>query len=83
MLSGRAGRVVVDKTGLKGSYDFELTWVPATGERDDGPVAGDVADPDGATLFTALQEQLGLRLQPARGPVETLVIDHAEKPDTN
>ena len=83
MLSGRVGRVVINKTGLKGSYDFDLNWVPVPGERDDGAIAGKLADPEGPTLFTALQEQLGLRLQSARGPVETLVIDRAQKPDAN
>ena len=83
MLSGRVGRVVIDRTGLKGRYDFELTWVPAPGERDDGAIAGEVADPDGASLYTALQQQLGLRLQATRDPVETLVIDRAGKPDAN
>lgn len=83
MLAGRVGRVVIDKTALQGTYDFELTWVPAPGERDDGAIAGALGDPDGPTLFTALQEQLGLRLQPARDAVEVLAIDRAEKPDAN
>lgn len=67
-------RPVMDKTGLTGRFDFDLTWAPpATG--------GDLANaPD---LFTAVQEQLGLKLEPQKGPVEVMVIDHAEKPDGN
>jgi uncharacterized protein (TIGR03435 family) len=83
MVAGRLGRAVIDKTGLKGAYDFELHWAPVPGERDDGAVAGSPADPEAATIFTALQEQLGLRLRSARGQVEILVIVHAESPDAN
>jgi uncharacterized protein (TIGR03435 family) len=85
-LAGPAGRVVVDKTGLPAKYDFTLSWtpdsspLPRTSEGADGERA---TDPDGPSIFTALQEQLGLKLQSARGPVEVLVIDHAEKPDVN
>jgi uncharacterized protein (TIGR03435 family) len=74
MLEGPLDRLVIDKTGIAGLYEFRLEWTP-----DDTPA--DVAT--GASIFTAIQEQLGLRLQPATGPVETLVIDHAEKPDAN
>ena len=75
-LSGRLSRTVVDKTGLKGNYDLLLTWSP-----DDGSTAS--SDSSAPSLFTALQEQLGLRLQPAKGPVETLVVDHVEMPTEN
>ena len=72
-LSRSTGTHVVDGTSLNGAYDFTLTWLP-----DDRFVGrGASANP---TLFTAIQEQLGLRLQSGRGPVETLVIDRAEKP---
>ena len=69
-----AGRAVVDKTGLIGNYDVDLKWTPdgQQGTPDSGP-----------TLFTALEEQLGLKLEPAKGPVNTLVIDHVEKPSEN
>ncbi len=83
MLSGRLGRAVVDKTGLTGKFDVDLTWTPAPGERDDGELAGALPNPDGPTLFTALQEQLGLRLQSGKGPVSILLIERAEKPDAN
>ena len=73
-LSNLAGRTVVDKTGLTGNYDIDLKWTPddQQGTPDAGP-----------TLFTALEEQLGLKLVPAKGPVETLVIDHVERPSEN
>jgi len=75
-LSGRLSRTVVDKTGLKGKFDLSLTWSP----DDESAAASDSSAP---SLFTALQEQLGLRLQPAKGPVETLVVDHVEIPSEN
>lgn len=71
---GLAGRTVVDKTGLRGDYDIDLDWTP-----DD-----QLSMPDGGpTLFTALEEQLGLKLVPSRGSVETFVIDHVERPSAN
>jgi uncharacterized protein (TIGR03435 family) len=83
-LSQQVGRVVVDKTGLTGGFDFELTYTPVQigtggplGAPDGAPVA---ADPNAPNLFTALQEQLGLKLDSERGPVEVLVIDHIEQP---
>jgi uncharacterized protein (TIGR03435 family) len=72
-LSDQLQRVVIDKTGLTGKYDLLLSWAP-----DDGsPQPADAAAP---SLFTALQEQLGLKLQPGKAEIETLVIDHAELP---
>jgi uncharacterized protein (TIGR03435 family) len=82
-LSQRMGRSVIDKTGLGGRYDFTLKWTPDEGAPPTGPDATPPADTSGPSIFTAVQEQLGLRLQSARGPVEILVIDHAEKPDAN
>ena len=81
-----AGRPVVDKTGLASTYTFNLDWTPEVGEG--GPRAlgaQDAAppDPSGPSLFTALQEQLGLRLQSGKGPVDSLVIEEAEKPTEN
>ena len=72
-LARSIGTHVVDGTLLNGTFDFKMTWLPD--DRFSG--RGASANP---TLFTALQEQLGLRLQAGRGPVETLVIDRAEKP---
>jgi uncharacterized protein (TIGR03435 family) len=75
-LSGIVGRVVTDETGLAGGYDVELTFAP------EGPLppAAPPADPDAPSIFTALREQLGLRLDGRRGPVEVLVIDEIERP---
>lgn len=75
-------RPVVDKTGLQGRYDFDLQWAP-----DETQFGGEVpvAPPDASSppFFTAIREQLGLRLAATRGPVEALVIDHVERPTPN
>jgi uncharacterized protein (TIGR03435 family) len=92
-ISGQTSRVVIDKTGLSGHYDFTLNWTPdqprgnslANGESSPGLRANAVADgaANGPSIFTALQEQLGLKLVPEKGPVEILVIDRIEKPSPN
>lgn len=75
-------RPVVDKTALTGKYDFDLTWAPdETQFGGDVPVAS--AEAPAAPLFTAIQEQLGLRLTATRGPVEALVVDKANQPSAN
>lgn len=79
-----AGRIVLDRTGLTGNYDINLTWTPDQMPRPagDGPppqINGVAIDPNGPSLFTAVQEQLGLKLDSQRGPVQVMVIDHAEK----
>jgi uncharacterized protein (TIGR03435 family) len=76
-------RSVVDKTGLSGTYDFALKWTPEAGEFVPPGQEAVAAPADGPSIFTAVQEQLGLELKAARGPVEMLVIDHVEKPDAN
>jgi uncharacterized protein (TIGR03435 family) len=63
------GRPVVDRTGLTGRFDFTLTWAPEGSTDTNAP-----------SIFTAVQEQLGLKLEPARGPVDVLVVDSAERP---
>jgi uncharacterized protein (TIGR03435 family) len=73
-LSRRLSRNVIDQTGLDGEYNFDLRWAP------DGD--GDSL-PDGPSIFTALQEQLGLKLESSKAPVDVLVIDHVEKPSAN
>ena len=73
-LEEAVGRSVVDKTGLKGTYDFHLQWEP-----DLSGAASDTL----SSIFTALQEQLGLKLQPNRGPVKTLFVDRIERPSEN
>ncbi len=83
-LAGLLGRVVIDKTGLTGKYDFDLHWTPdETAVKGPGDPDAPPPDPNGPSIFTALQEQLGLELRAAKGPVEMLVIDRAEKPDAN
>ena len=72
-LSFAVGRVVVNKTGLEGGYDFTLDYAP------DGADASDTRP----SIFTALEEQLGLKLEPARGPVDVIVVDHIERPTAN
>jgi uncharacterized protein (TIGR03435 family) len=75
-LSQIAGRIVVDKTDLTGQYELELKWA-------DFSAASADALADGGSLFTAVQEQLGLKLQSDRAPVEVVVIDSAERPTPN
>lgn len=86
-LSQIAGRPVVDQTGLTGKYNFELKWNPEMGSAntawgESSSVLPD-ADPDRATIFTALQEQLGLKLNSSKGPVEVIVADHLARPTEN
>jgi uncharacterized protein (TIGR03435 family) len=85
-LSTWVNRIVVDRTGLTGSYDIDLQWTPDQmpfGPGGDPPLvaaAPPPIDPNRPSIFTALQEQLGLKLDSQRGPVEVLVIDSAERP---
>jgi len=79
-LSGQVQRIVVDRTGLSGGWDFEITFAP---ERPLNPPPGvefPAADPNAPSLFTAMQEQLGLKLQSAKGPVDVLVVERVEQP---
>lgn len=78
-------RVVIDRTGLTGAFDLTLKWSPAPGEWVAPPPPGGSRTPpvDGPSLFSALQEQLGLKLESTRGPVDVLVIDDAEMPKEN
>jgi uncharacterized protein (TIGR03435 family) len=83
-----AGRMVVDRTGLTGAFDLEFRFdarpIPGAGTGGGFPIqpAGP-ADPDAPSIFTALQEQLGLKLEAQTGPVDVLVIDHVERPQPN
>jgi uncharacterized protein (TIGR03435 family) len=70
---------VVDKTGLLGKYDLDLMWKP----EGDATSADDGSAESGVSIFTAVQEQLGLKLLPTKGPVQTLVIDHVEQSSEN
>ena len=90
-LTFRLGRTVINDTGLTGVYAFNLRWTPGDGELplmrgaplDVQARMSRDADPNGASLFTALDEQLGLRLQPRKLPLEFLVIDAVERPTPN
>jgi uncharacterized protein (TIGR03435 family) len=75
-------RPVVDKTGLTGRFDFDLTWA-ADETQFGGEVPVAPADAQAPPLFTALEQQLGLRLEATRGPVEALVVDTVERPTAN
>jgi uncharacterized protein (TIGR03435 family) len=81
-LSPFAGRPVLDATGLTGAFDFGLTWAPEPGSSKG---EGDKLTPalDGPSFFAAIQEQLGLKLEAKKGPIEILVIDRAEPPSEN
>jgi bla regulator protein blaR1 len=89
VLSQQLGQTVVDKTGLTGDYDFDLKWTPDRSQAGPfGPPPPGVeppppADPNGPSIFTAVQEQLGLKLESQKGPVEIVVIDQIEKPSGN
>ena len=79
-LSNHMQRFVVDKTGLTERFDLNLTWTPERLPAGSPPPGIPPVDPNGASLVTALQEQLGLKLEAARGPVSVLVIDRVEHP---
>ncbi|MBZ5612140.1 MAG: TIGR03435 family protein [Acidobacteriia bacterium] len=90
VLSNQLGRPVIDRTGLQGPFDLKLEWTPDPGQA--GPFGGlpppgvevpPPPDPNGPSLFTAVQEQLGLRLESTKGPVQMIVIDKVEKPSEN
>jgi uncharacterized protein (TIGR03435 family) len=88
ILSSQLGRTVEDKTGLTGNYDYALQWTPddvgAPMGGDTGPGKGDVSsDAGGPTLFTALEEQLGLKLESSKTTVDVVVIDHIDLPSEN
>jgi uncharacterized protein (TIGR03435 family) len=92
LLSQQLGSTVQDKTGLMGKYDFTLQWTPdrnaspmpgAPEPGQQGPGAAASTDASGPSIFTAVQEQLGLKLESQKGPVEVLVIDHVETPSEN
>jgi len=89
MQSGVMDRPVVDQTGLTGRYDFELKWTPDESQfgqfRGTGVTIQPPTDEANAApgLYTAIQEQLGLKMGPAKIPDDVIVIDHAEKPTAN
>jgi uncharacterized protein (TIGR03435 family) len=84
-LSRELGRVVIDKTGIAGRYDVTLKWTPDTGSGSiNSGTEGTMPPPDfGPSIFTAIQEELGLKLESTKGPVQVLAIDHVEMPSEN
>ncbi|MFZ0744055.1 MAG: TIGR03435 family protein [Terracidiphilus sp.] len=89
ILSTHVQREVVNRSGLTGRYDFTLQWQPEEGSISDLSDSGTPQEPQpqsddlGPSIFTAIQEQLGLRLISAKGPGEAIVIDHVERPSEN
>lgn len=85
------GRQVSDRTGVTGEFEVHLEFtpdettmgLPGSGGKDDPGGPPLISDPARPNLFAALQEQLGLKLAPAKGPVDVLVIDHVERPTAN
>jgi uncharacterized protein (TIGR03435 family) len=71
LLRGEAGRPVRDETGLAGAFDWDLVFAPRRTPE---------LDANASSIFTALQEQLGLKLEPRRIPLDVIVIEHAERP---
>lgn len=83
-LSDATRRIVVDETNLTGKFDFLLEWTPdGPLERLDSPGAGQAAGATGPSIFTALQDQLGLRLKSSTGLVDVVVIDQVNRPSAN
>lgn len=87
-LAQALGRPVIDKTGLTGRYDFDLHWTPDESQSVGmGPAGPDSPPPSsdatGPSIFTALQEQLGLKVESSKGPVEIIVIERVERPTEN
>jgi uncharacterized protein (TIGR03435 family) len=87
LLSGRVNRVVVDRTEMTGTFDLDLSWTPdqlpqqlSPGALPPGAPPLPPIDPNGPSIFTAVQEQLGLKLESSRGPVDVVVIDRVERP---
>jgi uncharacterized protein (TIGR03435 family) len=90
VLSGQLGRTVVDKTGLTGDFDYKLDWTPdemaPAMTKSGNPTPGDnppSQDAVGPSLFTALEEQLGLKLDSTKGPSDVIVIDELDQPTAN
>ena len=85
LLSQRLDRTVIDKTNLTGRFDIRLQWTPEVGENPLSP-AGDllpISPQDAPVILAAIQDQLGLKLKPAKELVEFLIVDHVEKPSEN
>jgi hypothetical protein len=87
LLGRQLGQTVIDRTELRGRFDIKLTWTPDLGQAQPAPDGGVAtlprADPSAPSVFTAIQEQLGLKLRSAKGPSGFLFIDRVEKPSAN
>lgn len=81
-LSGMLDRPVVDMTGIQGSYEVDLTWAPEETAAPPDSKTGD-SKADAPTIFTALQEKMGLKLEARKAPMDIIVVDHAEKIPTD
>jgi len=78
------GRQIIDRTKLEGLYDFDLVWTPEdVAEAHPGGTDKGLSEPLAPSIFTAIQEQLGLRLLPTKAQVEAVVVDHIERPSSN
>jgi len=82
-LAHQLGRPVIDKTGITGEYEMRLIWQPVAGEAMADAAGSAAAREAGPSIFTALEEQLGLHLEAAKDPVGVLVIDHISRPTPN
>jgi uncharacterized protein (TIGR03435 family) len=84
-LANQLGRPVVNHTGLEGNFDYKMEWTPDPSPSipSDSPEGAAAADPGGPSLAAALLEQLGLRLESKKAPVEIIVIDRVSKPTEN
>jgi uncharacterized protein (TIGR03435 family) len=81
-LGASLGQAVTDKTGVVGGFDLRLEWTPTEGELDYKYVNRPL-DPNRSSIFTSIQDQLRLKLEASKGPIEVLVIDHIERPSEN
>jgi len=82
-LANQLGRPVVDRTGLAGSFNFKLNWIPADTIPLNGADSVSTIDQGGPSIFTAIREQLGLELRATKGPAEVLVIERVERLGAN
>ena len=82
-LTGAVNRIVIDRTGLTGTFDFTLRWTPESLRPQSPDSPGGLQVVDAPSLFSAIQEQLGLKLESSRGPVEMLVIESVQQPTPN
>jgi uncharacterized protein (TIGR03435 family) len=84
VLTPFAQRLVIDRTDLPGKYNLQLSWTPQGMRLGGPPPQGGPplppVEPDGASIFVAIQEQLGLKLEPTRAPIDVVVIDRVERP---